>query len=111
LLRKDPIEFDGRQFIVTVSMGVSSFPTDCENMHDLMIETMAEYNGVGLAAPQVHQGVRLFIASLDTGEEGTPVVEPPPPEKKKTEEMKEELQATVALIQEYVPPAPDKMQV
>jgi hypothetical protein len=51
----------------------------------------------------------------------TPVVQPPPPEKKrglrgkivanKTEEMKEELQATVALIQEYVPPAPDRIQV
>jgi len=51
----------------------------------------------------------------------TPVVQPPPAEKKrglrgkivanKTEEMKEELQATVALIQEYVPPAPDRIQV
>jgi len=51
----------------------------------------------------------------------TPVVQPPPPEKKrglrgkivanKTEEMKEELQATAALIQEYVPPAPDRIQV
>jgi hypothetical protein len=49
------------------------------------------------------------------------VVEPPPPEKKgglrgkviakKTGEMKEELQATVALIQEYLPPAPEKIQV
>jgi len=51
----------------------------------------------------------------------TPVVEPPPPEKKrglrgkaiakKTGEMKEELQQTAELIQQYVPPAPDKMQV
>jgi hypothetical protein len=51
----------------------------------------------------------------------TPVVQPPPPEKKrglrgkavakKTGEMKEELQATVALIQQYVPPAPDRIQV
>ena len=30
-----------------------------------MIETMVEYHGVGLAAPQVHEGVRLFVASLD----------------------------------------------
>ena len=46
----------------------------------------------------------------------TPVVQPPPAEKKrglkgkivakKTGEMKEELEATVALIQQYVPPAP-----
>jgi diguanylate cyclase (GGDEF)-like protein len=38
ILRKEPIEFDGRQFTVTVSMGVSSFPTDCENMHDLILK-------------------------------------------------------------------------
>ena len=51
----------------------------------------------------------------------TPVVQPPPPEKKrglrgkivanKTEEMKEELQATVALIQQYVPPDSGQIQV
>jgi peptide deformylase len=36
---------------------------------DDMIETMAEYHGVGLAAPQVHTGLRLFVASLDAGGE------------------------------------------
>ncbi|MGZ8822218.1 MAG: hypothetical protein ACXWX1_12960 [Aeromicrobium sp.] len=51
----------------------------------------------------------------------TPVVEPPPPEKKrglkgkivakKTGEMKEELEAAVALVQQYVPPSPGLMQV
>ena len=51
----------------------------------------------------------------------TPVVQPPPAEKKrgirgkiianKTEEMKDELQATVALIQHYVPPDPGMIQV
>jgi hypothetical protein len=51
----------------------------------------------------------------------TPVVEPPPPQKqrglkgkivaKKTGEMKEELEAAAALVLEYVPPAPDKIQV
>ena len=30
-----------------------------------MIETMHEYHGVGLAAPQVHEGVRMFVALLD----------------------------------------------
>ena len=29
-----------------------------------MFETMSEYQGVGLAAPQVHEGVRLFVAGL-----------------------------------------------
>ena len=51
----------------------------------------------------------------------TPIVEPPPPEKqrglkgkivaKKTGEMKEELESAVALVHQYLPPQPDKMQV
>jgi hypothetical protein len=51
----------------------------------------------------------------------TPVVEPPPPQKKrglkgkvvakKTGEMKEELESAVALVQQYLPPSPDAMQV
>jgi peptide deformylase len=32
---------------------------------DDMIETMQEYSGVGLAAPQVHESVRVFVAHLD----------------------------------------------
>ncbi len=32
---------------------------------DDMIETMHEYSGVGLAGPQVHEGLRLFVAMLD----------------------------------------------
>ena len=32
---------------------------------DDMIETMHEYTGVGLAAPQVHAGLRLFVALLE----------------------------------------------
>lgn len=31
---------------------------------DDMLDTMAEYRGVGLAAPQVHQGLRVFVAHL-----------------------------------------------
>jgi peptide deformylase len=32
---------------------------------DDMIETMHEYAGIGLAAPQVHQRLRIFVAHLD----------------------------------------------
>jgi peptide deformylase len=35
-----------------------------QKLIDDMIETMIEYRGVGLAAPQVHEGVRLFVATL-----------------------------------------------
>jgi peptide deformylase len=41
-----------------------------QKLIDDMIETMVEYHGVGLAAPQVHEGVRLFVASLDHDEAG-----------------------------------------
>jgi peptide deformylase len=36
-----------------------------QKLIDDMIDTMHEYNGVGLAAPQIHEGVRLFVALLD----------------------------------------------
>jgi peptide deformylase len=36
-----------------------------QKLVDDMIETMHEYHGVGLAAPQVHEGLRLFVALLD----------------------------------------------
>jgi peptide deformylase len=33
-----------------------------QRLIDDMIETMEEYHGIGLAAPQVHESVRLFVA-------------------------------------------------
>lgn len=38
---------------------------------DDMIETMHEYAGIGLAAPQVHESVRLFVAHLDADGDGS----------------------------------------
>lgn len=43
---------------------------------DDMLDTMAEYHGVGLAAPQVHEGLRIFVASLDAGDDGDQRTEP-----------------------------------
>ncbi len=36
-----------------------------QRLIDDMIETMIEYRGVGLAAPQIHEGLRLFVAAID----------------------------------------------
>jgi len=47
-----------------------------QKLIDDMIETMLEYHGVGLAAPQVHEGVRVFVASLETNDDGDPESEP-----------------------------------
>jgi peptide deformylase len=45
-----------------------------QQLIDDMLETMAEYEGIGLAAPQVHQGLRLFVAGYDRedGDQGFP---------------------------------------
>ena len=41
-----------------------------QKLIDDMLETMGEYHGVGLAAPQVHEGLRIFVAALDAIEDG-----------------------------------------
>ncbi len=51
-----------------------------QKLIDDMFETMREYHGVGLAAPQVHEGVRLFVASLDAGDADDDEGEREPPE-------------------------------
>lgn len=46
-----------------------------QKLIDDMIETMVEYRGVGLAAPQVHERLRLFVSALDQDDDsnGSPV--------------------------------------
>jgi peptide deformylase len=45
-----------------------------QKLIDDMIETMQEYEGIGLAGPQVHESVRLFVAGLDTDEDRMRIV-------------------------------------
>ncbi len=40
-----------------------------QKLIDDMIDTMVEYHGVGLAAPQVHESLRIFVAALEPGDE------------------------------------------
>ncbi len=40
-----------------------------------MFETMAEYNGVGLAAPQVHVSKRLALVGGEEDDDGNPLIE------------------------------------
>lgn len=44
-----------------------------QQLIDDMFETMEEYAGIGLAAPQVHEGVRLFVAGVKNVEVVTPI--------------------------------------
>jgi len=50
--------------------------TATQKLIDDMIDTMIEYHGVGLAAPQVHEELRLFVAVLDANESGESDSEP-----------------------------------
>ena len=45
-----------------------------QQLIDDMFETMNEYAGIGLAAPQVHEGLRLFVAGVDDPDGGLPPV-------------------------------------
>ena len=45
-----------------------------QQLIDDMIETMQEYQGIGLAGPQVHESVRLFVAGVDDPEAAVPPV-------------------------------------
>lgn len=40
-----------------------------QKLIDDMIDTMHEYRGVGLAAPQVHEGLRVFVAAISPDDE------------------------------------------
>ena len=46
-----------------------------QSLIDDMIDTMHEYHGVGLAAPQIHSGLRIFVAAIAPEDE-----EPLPPD-------------------------------
>jgi peptide deformylase len=50
---------------------------DFQRLVDDMVETMHEYDGVGLAAPQIHAGLRLAVievpASDERAEDGVPL--------------------------------------
>jgi len=41
-----------------------------QRLIDDLIDTMEEYHGIGLAAPQVHESVRIFIAGMQDEAEG-----------------------------------------
>jgi peptide deformylase len=48
-----------------------------QQLIDDMFETMNEYSGIGLAAPQVHESLRLFVAGVRKGEVVTPMEDEP----------------------------------
>ena len=59
----------GHPVLREVARGTSIRPRSAspafQKLIDDMIETMVEYDGIGLAAPQVHESVRLFVAGVE----------------------------------------------
>ena len=58
-----------------IERGEIKSPT-VQRLVDDLLETMIEYRGVGLAGPQVHVGLRVFVAVLDAGRDEEPEAEP-----------------------------------
>jgi hypothetical protein len=91
------------------------------NQKALRSYSWLEKNELSLKGEVKNTKVDMCKYGPDGKVQKTPVVEPPPPEKKrglkgkivakKTGEMKDELDAAVALVQQYVPPSPDLMEV
>ena len=46
-----------------------------QTLVDDMFETMSEYQGIGLAAPQVHESLRVFVAGVRRAEVVTPMTD------------------------------------
>ena len=46
--------------------------TSIQKLIDDMFDTLTEYQGIGLAAPQVHESLRLFVASIERDDELLP---------------------------------------
>ena len=44
-----------------------------QKLIDNMLDTMTEYEGIGLAGPQVHESRRLFVAGADGGDDPMPL--------------------------------------
>lgn len=56
-----PIRITGEPVLHTVALDVTDFDASLHQLVDDMFETMKEAPGVGLAAPQVGVGLRLFV--------------------------------------------------
>ena len=57
----------GDEHLVTPSAAISSITQDIIDLAEAMKVKMVEWNGIGLAAPQVGKNIRLLVLRLNTG--------------------------------------------
>jgi len=108
-------EQDMQQKLMAAKQGAA------ENQKALRAYSWLEKTELSLKGEVKNTKVDMCRYGPDGKVQKTPVVEPPPPQKqrglkgrvvaKKVGEMKEELEAASALIHQYLPPDPEKMQV
>lgn len=56
-----PLAYLGQPILRKVADPVTSVTDDIRTLVEEMIETMDGYNGIGIAAPQVHHSIKLFL--------------------------------------------------
>ena len=65
-LRLLPLAYYGNPILVKKAEPVEKISEDILNLVEAMVETMDAANGIGLAAPQIHHSIRLFIVRTST---------------------------------------------
>ena len=73
-----------------VAVPVDEVTDDIRRLVDRMIDVMIEHNGIGLAAPQIGIGLRIFVVSVDGTRENAKVYINPELEVSGTQEANEE---------------------
>jgi peptide deformylase len=68
-----------------------------QKLIDDMLRTMIEYHGAGLAAPQVHVDLRLFVAIGDPENDAEPVVLVNPEITKRSDEIVEDWEGCLSI--------------
>jgi len=68
-----------------------------QKLIDDMLHTMIEYHGAGLAAPQVHLDLRLFVAIDDPENDAEPVVFVNPEITKRSDEIVEDWEGCLSI--------------
>lgn len=72
-----PLAYYGDQVLRQKALPVLEINDEIRDLVEAMVETMDTCDGVGLAAPQVHRSLRLFVTRVPTeGQEGSYVLGP-----------------------------------
>jgi peptide deformylase len=60
-LRLLPLAYYGDPILRKIAEPITEITSDIQTLIEDMIETMDTYDGMGLAAPQIHHSIRLFV--------------------------------------------------